>query len=113
MKTKLLPLLHLMLLLLSFSSPFWIDWKIVLIGFILYELQKILLKGCVLSFAEFGSKDGRPVQHFTPYYLKKIFGIKASDSLVMRNLDYVVAPLVPILAILLQLVFKLTPAIKI
>jgi hypothetical protein len=106
MKKYILPTLHLILLLASLLSPLWIDWKVVLIGYILYILQKILLKGCVLSYAEFGKSGSGPKQHFTPYYLKKYFGIKAEDYIVMRYLDYVIAPVVPILAFVIQYVFN-------
>jgi hypothetical protein len=106
---KVLAVGHLMLLLASLSSPFWADWKIVVIGFLLYELQKILFKGCLLSFAEFGSSDKKPREHFTPYYLKKYFQIKADDRVVMIYLDYVVAPLVPVLSIIIQVIFHYQP----
>lgn len=109
---KILPSLHAILLFGSLASPFWADWKIVLIGFSLYILQKILLKGCILSFAQFGSKEGRPKDHFTPYYLKKFFGLSADDHKIVLYLDYVVAPIVPIFAIIIQVVFHYSPAIK-
>ena len=113
MKSKVIAIIHTILFAFSLSSPFWIDWKIVVVGFILYMLQKLILKGCLLSFAQFGSRNGRPIEHFTPYYLKKIFGIKAEEHMIIKYLDYVVAPLVPVLAVLLQLVFKLNPWIKV
>ena len=108
---KLLPIFHALLLFASLISPLWADWRIIVIGYVLYIAQKWVLKGCVLSFAEFGSAKGKPKMHFTPYYLKKYFGIKTEDYLVMRYLDYIVAPLVPIIATLIQLVFKYQPLI--
>lgn len=109
MKKLVIPIFHLLLLIASLTSPFWIDWKIVSIGFVLYILQKMLFKGCLLSFAEFGNNKGKPKNHFTPYYLKKIFKINAKDHVVMRYLDYVVAPMVPIAAILLQAILHFNP----
>jgi len=110
---KILPILHAVLLLVSLLSPLWADWKIVVIGFAVYILQKVIFKGCLLSFAEFGRENGKPKMHFTPYYLKKFFGLKATERMVMRFLDYIVAPLVPIVAILIQIVFHYRPLIKI
>lgn len=109
---KLLAILHAFLLAASIFSPLWIDWKIIVIGCVLYILQKWVFKGCILSFAQFGIKDGKPREHFTPYYLKKYFGIKTEDYLVMRYLDYLVAPLVPIIAVIIQVIFSYQPLIK-
>lgn len=105
----ILPILHALLLFASLLSCFWADWKIVVLGYIFYILQKWIFKGCILSFAEFGSGDKGPRQHFTPYYLKKFFGFKAEDYLVMRYLDYLIAPLVPIIAAIIQIVFHYQP----
>jgi len=110
---KLLPFAHGVLLFASLLSPFWADWKIVLVGFILYEIQKLILNGCVLSFAQFGRENGKPKYHFTPYYLKKIFNLKASDRVITIYLDYLLAPLVPIVAIILQISFGFKPLITI
>lgn len=105
----ILPIMHAILLFGSLLSPIWADWKIVIIGYVLYIIQKWILKGCILSFSEFGVKDHKPRQHFTPYYLRKFFNIKADDYLVMRYLDYIIAPLVPIIAVIIQLVYNFQP----
>lgn len=108
-KKIILPMLHAILLFASLLSFLWADWKIVVAGYVLYIIQKLVFKGCVLSFAEFGVSQKGPQAHFTPYYLKKFFGIKAEDYVVMRYLDYFIAPLVPIIAIIIQIVFNYQP----
>lgn len=105
----LLPILHAVLLFASLLSFLWADWKIVVIGYVLYIIQKWIFKGCVLSFVEFGTNGKKPREHFTPYYLKKFFSFNADDYLVMRYLDYVIAPLVPIIAIIIQVIFHFQP----
>jgi len=99
---KVLPILHGVLLFGSLLSPLWADWKIIVVGYILYILQKLILKGCILSFAQFGSISGKPKYHFTPYYLKKFFHLKTDEYTIIKYFDYVIAPLVPIIAILIQ-----------
>ncbi len=110
---KIIPILHSLVFLAAVSSPFWIDWKIILIGFVLYKLQFVLFKGCILSFAEFGTANGKPKERFTPYYLSKITGRKLDGEKVGKYLDNILAPLIPILAIIFQLLFGLAPVIKI
>jgi hypothetical protein len=110
---KIIPIFHSIIFLTAVGSPFWIDWKIVLIGFILYKLQFILFKGCVLSFAEFGKANGKPKERFTPYYLSKVIGRKLDEEKVGKYLDSILAPLIPILAIVFQLLLGLNPAIQI
>ena len=61
-------LLHLIIILLCLSSPFWLNWKIVLLGGLLLELQYAILGGCILSRFELG-KD----VPFWYYYLSKMF----------------------------------------
>lgn len=113
MLKKIIPIFHAVLLIASLLSPFWADWRIIAVGYILYIAQKWIFKGCILSFAEFGSSKGKPREHFTPYYLKKFFGIRAEEYLIMRYLDYLIAPLVPIFAIVIQLLFNYRPIIAI
>jgi hypothetical protein len=108
---KLIQLIHLIILLSALSSPFWIDWKIILAGYLIYILQKYIFKGCLLSFAEFGSDQGKPKNHFTPYYLKKIFHLNASEELISRKLDLILAPSIPIIAIIIQALFSYKPLI--
>ncbi len=113
MRKIILPVFHAILLIGSLLSPLWADWKIVLIGYIIYILQKLIFKGCLLSFAEFGVVGKRPKAHFTPYYLKKFFNLNADNYLVMRYLDYLIAPLVPIISVIIQLIFHYRPLIVI
>ncbi len=112
MKKYLLPIIHLLIFLIAISSPFWIDWRVVLIGFVLYVLQMILLKGCVLSFWEFGRVGKKPKKRFITHYLSKIFP-NLNIEKVGFYLDYVLAPLVPLLAFFWQAVLKHLPLIRI
>lgn len=102
-------LIHVILILVALTSFLWLDWKIVLLGYVLYIVQKWIFKGCVLSFAQFGASEGKPKQHFTPYYLKKFFGFDTEEHVISRYLDYVVSPTVPLIAIIIQELFNFQP----
>ena len=112
MKQYLLPITHLIIFLFSISSPLWIDWKIVVVGFILYELQMIIFNGCVLSFWEFGSDGKQPNKRFITHYLAKIIP-NLNQARAGFCLDFIFAPAVPIAAIAIQLIFNFSPLFKI
>ena len=44
-----LPIIHTIILLVAWLSPFWLNWKLILMFYILYTLQMILFKGCILT----------------------------------------------------------------
>lgn len=114
MKNKFIAVLHMIIFLAAVSSPFWIDWQIVVVGFGVYILQIIILKGCALTFAQFGSENGRPRRRFTAYYIVKTFGIKSiTEEQLGRALDRYLAPAVPIVAIIIQVIFHYQPLINI
>jgi hypothetical protein len=112
MKKYLLPILHLAIFLISITSFLWIDWKIVLAGFLIYELQLILFKGCLLSFWEFGRDGNKPKERFVVFYMKKLFPLIDSKQADIY-LDYIIPLAVPILAIILQSFCGLMPLLKI
>ena len=96
---------HLILTLIFLLSWLFFSWYIVLIGEIILQLQYWLLKGCVLSQAEFGNEEA-----CIPYYLFKWKIIKNKKKTLIFFRYYV--PLIVIaLALILQLVFKISPLI--
>jgi hypothetical protein len=112
MKKYIVPIIHLIIFLIAITSPFWIDWRIVLVGAVLYELQLFIFKGCVLSFWQFGSKDGKPKERFIIFYLKHIFP-RLKTSRLNLMLDLIIPIAVPIFAILMQVLLNLSPIINI
>lgn len=102
LKKKLVALLHFIIILFAYTSPFYIPWKIIL-GFIfLYYLQLVIFKGCILSQAEFGNKEDRFVQH----YFQKFTGIEVERKRMDFILDYIIPALLLSTALLYQLMIK-------
>ena len=112
-KKAIIALTHLLVLIIALGSPFWIDWKTVLVGFALYQLQKIIFRGCLLSFAQFQARDNKPIHRFTPYYLKKIFKLQISEEKISFYLELILAPAVPIVAIIIQAIFNYAPLFEV
>jgi hypothetical protein len=86
--------IHLFLILFSYLSFLYIDWKIIFIGVVLLQLYYFFRGGCDLTFKEFG-KDKNIT--FVWYYLNKIF-----PKLDQRKTRYFVRFFLPIALILVS-----------
>jgi hypothetical protein len=62
--------IHLLLIIAVWTSPFWVDWRIMLVVIVLLNLQFLILGGCYLTFLETG-KDRDMTFYY--YYLSKFF----------------------------------------
>ena len=67
-KKNLLHFVHLVIILLCWASPFFLPWKFILFGIVLYYLQNIFLKGCIVSYLQFGDHE----ETMYSYYLTKL-----------------------------------------
>jgi len=97
--TPLIITLHVVIILLAYSSPFWLDWKLVALGVALNFVQLLVAGGCVLSLAQFEDKE----QTFHEWYLKK-FGVLVNRKPLNFTLRYIVPFVILSVAILFQVV---------
>ena len=44
-------IVHGAVIIFAYTSPWWLDWRIVTGGVLLYYIQIFVFKGCVLSLA--------------------------------------------------------------
>lgn len=101
--------IHLTFLLLAASSPFWLDWRLILLALILLHLQWIVLGGCYLTFWEAG-RD--PNMTFEYYYLRRIW--PKLNKKKMKMIDrYIIPTLLVAFAFFLQTHLNFEPALKI
>ena len=49
--------IHAFLFAVSVTLPFWMPWKLLVVGICLFELQFILLKDCFLTQMQFGKNS--------------------------------------------------------
>jgi hypothetical protein len=96
-KKPLLAFLHLGLILCAYFSPVWLDWRLILIGILLYSAQNIILGGCILTRAQFGSNE----EGFYYHYLKKL-GIRLNKRQTNLLVDYIIPVIIFSTAIVYQ-----------
>ena len=93
---SLIIVLHTAILIAAYSSPFWLDWRIILAGVAVYYLQLLIFGWCVLSLQQFGEK-----KTFHEWYLGK-FGLHPDPRRLRFTLNYVVPPALVLIAIIYQ-----------
>lgn len=91
--------LHLAFGILAASSPFWISWKIILIGIVLFYVQHFLYGRCLLTTFQFKGKD----VDFVHYYLKK-FGFNFPRKKVAFVVTYILPFLILTTALIRQVI---------
>jgi len=101
-RTPVVVVLHIIIILLAYSAPFWLDWRLVALGVVVNYIQILIIGGCVLSHAQFEDKG----QTFHEWYLKK-FGLKVNRKILNRVLRYVVPFVLLGSAVLIQVVFDI------
>lgn len=79
--------LHLTVIVLAWTAPFVLNWKLILFGVFLYYFQLGIFGYCVLTKMEFGEKKERGVSSFYAYYLNKC-GFKIGEDKVVSFVDY-------------------------
>jgi hypothetical protein len=90
--------IHLLLIVASYLSFLYIDWKIILIVLLLLQGYYLLRGGCDLTFLEFGD-DTRVT--FVWYYLRKVF-----PSLHQKKTKIFVRYFIPLLILGLAFVLQ-------
>ncbi|TAL14669.1 hypothetical protein EPN95_02070 [Patescibacteria group bacterium] len=99
--TTAIIILHIVVILLADFSPFWLDWKLVVLGVIAYYLQIAFFGGCVLSQAQFKDKK----QSFHEWYLRKL-GLKPNQKYLNLTLRYIIPFLLLGLALIFQVLLQ-------
>ena len=84
-KQPIIIVAHIVIILLAYSAPLWLDWRLVLVGVVLNYIQILIFKGCVLSRAQFEDKK----QTFHEWYLRKL-GFKPNRKILNFTLRYIV-----------------------
>ena len=97
---------HLLLVIVSYSSPLWLDWRVVVLGVVVLKLHYAVNGNCFLTTAELGRDNDRT---FAWFYLNKIF-----PGLDEKKTKHIVRNVVPIVlvaaAIILQVILGYTPS---
>jgi hypothetical protein len=89
--------LHIAILVAWYASPFYLDWRIVILTVIAYHLQNYFAKGCLLTLGQFGKKN----EGFYYHYLRQ-FGFDPNRKRLSFILDFAIPGAIILLAIILQ-----------
>jgi hypothetical protein len=100
---------HIMICLIFATTPLWLDWKLVIVGFVLLHIQWFVLGGCFLTFLETGRDRDMSFEY---YYLSKIW--PGLNKKILKNISLYGTPtLIVVLALFFQIYLDLKPLIKI
>lgn len=100
--------LHLLLLIPAYLSPILLNWKLIIAGVFVLQIQYWIAGGCILTHMEIGADKN---ETFVWYYLQKIY-----PNLNPKITKFVVRIVVPIflvvIAVLLQVKLGIKPLIN-
>jgi hypothetical protein len=98
-KTNKAAILHLIIILFIYSTPFWLNWKYILLGGLINLMQIWIFKGYILSRYQFKNTS----QGFYIHYIDKLFP-KNSINIYYLNifLDYFIPIFFALCAYLIQ-----------
>ncbi len=100
--------IHILALIPAYLSPIIFDWKLIILGIVILQIQYWIIGGCLLTHLDIG-KDKN--ETFMWYYLSKIY-----PALNPKTTKFVVRVIVPIflvlVALILQIQFKFKPLIN-
>jgi len=92
-------LLHFLIIILIFLSPFILSWKIVLVFIILYYIQLFIFGNCLLTIAQF--KEHSRSTTFYSFILEKL-GFFPNKKVVRIIVDYFLPWIILMVAIIWQ-----------
>jgi hypothetical protein len=101
-KKIIIPLIHLLLIFGVWSSPFWLNWNLIIVGYFLYLLQNLIFNRCVLSIFQFQNRE----ESFYSHYLHKT-GINWPTKKINFTVDYIIPPILIIITLIYQGAIKL------
>lgn len=103
---------HLLLILLFWSLPFLVDWKLVFLSVIIYYLQRYIRKFwydiCPLTEIQFNTKDTD--FSFYYYYLRRL-GLPVEKRKVRFTVTWLIPWIILVVALLWQIVLNVKPII--
>lgn len=91
--------IHLLVVIAVWSSPFWLSWKLIIVGVAIYYLQLLILGNCVLTRWQFQSREIEI--SFYAHVLEK-FGLRFNHRTVSAITDYVIPWIVLLIALIWQ-----------
>lgn len=99
MKINKIAFLHVLIIIALYTMPFWLDWRLILVYWLLNYLQIKELGGCVISKAQFKGKHEGFYRHYIDKYFPKN---KITTKSLNLFLDYLLPMVLIIIGYILQ-----------
>lgn len=99
---------HLILIFLIYSSPFLINWRLILFSLFIYYLQFFIIGNCLLTILQFRERHREVTFH--DYYLSKL-GFNLDKRKMKLAINHVVPLSIFAIAIFWQILINKTPLI--
>ncbi|MCR4284876.1 MAG: hypothetical protein NUV97_02430 [archaeon] len=93
--------LHLIILILAWSSPFWVPWIFILAIILAYQLQIIFIGDCILTKKQFANENEKVTFNS---FLLSLFGINISKEKAETLAKYTLPMIILTLALLWQII---------
>jgi hypothetical protein len=84
----------------AYTSPFWLDWRLIIAGLILYYLQIWIFGGCILTYAQYG-KWNETFSGRLMIWIASKFGLNPKPSSIKRFLN-----VLPFILIIIALIYQ-------
>jgi len=102
-KFTFVALLHLIILLIAWSSPFWVPYYFVIIVILLYWAQLIVFGDCLLTKKQFEGTNNASFNH----YLLSLIGININLEKTNFLATYILPLIIAIIAVAWQIILPL------
>lgn len=96
-------LLHLVIILLIWISPFYLNWKIILFLIFLYYIQLLIFGNCVINIIQFSTRFREP--SFYAFVLERL-GFKINRKRIILLADFVFPWIILGISLIWQLILK-------
>lgn len=111
-KEDMIAIVHSVIIVIAWLSPFWLDWKIIFICLTFYWIQIIVFRGCIMTNWQFNKK----IKHrgdMTMYsYWSERFGYKVNRKKLRFSSDYIMPGIILILTIIYQILLNIPVLIQ-
>ena len=61
-------IIHVIILLFSYSSPFWLDWQLIIVCCVLFYAEQIIFGGCVLDASQYGGSEDKFYENLLTHF---------------------------------------------
>lgn len=93
MKINKIALLHVFIIIVIYTTPFWLNWKLIIVYMILNLLQIKIFGGCIVSQYQFKNKH----EGFYKHYINKFF---PKNKITNKQLNIILDYIVPIVLVI-------------